>query len=81
MIRNIRVSYKYLYRNPVKRTVGLTILLKEIIQTRATFLQNWLDSDAIYDPTNDFKVTKLTLDNNKQITFVELTEMENNING
>lgn len=78
-MKNIRVTYRYLYSNPVKRTTSMSYLIRDLIQTRATFLQQWLDSDEVYDPTNDFKVTKLELDKNQNINHVELTEMENPI--
>ncbi len=77
MPRNIKVTYKYLYRSPIKRMVGYDVLIGEIVKTRAASLQQWLDSDTLFEPTSDFKITKLELNNDKQIVSIELTETEN----
>lgn len=80
-MKNIKVTYKYLYANPVRETTSIKYLLNDVINRRAAFLQKWLDTDALYDPTNDYKVTKLKLDKDKKITQIELTEMENTVYG
>lgn len=80
-MKNIKVTYKYLYASPVRKTTSIKYLLNDVINRRAAFLQKWLDTDALYDPTNDYKVTKLKLDKDKKITQIELTEMENTVYG
>lgn len=80
MNHKIKVSYKYVYANPIKRTIVFRDLVDSIIQTKALYIQRWLETDDIYDPNNYFKITKLKLNKDKRIEFIELTEMENNIN-
>ena len=67
MKNKVSVLFKYLYGNPVRRSVDLDKLISNVIVTRATFPQKWLDCDDLYDPNNDFKITKLELDKNKKL--------------
>lgn len=77
---SVIVKYKYMFANPYKETLRVSELLNSIEHIKEKYLENWIESDEIYDPLNYYKVTKFNLNNKGQANFIELTEMGNKFN-